>query len=61
MSFSVIVKNEVMKQETTKLEIISFLSAYLRNNAVITENSIIINSENESVASYIFKLIKDAI
>lgn len=59
MSFSVTVKNEIINQEAIKLETISLLSAYLRNNAVITENSIIINSENENITRYIFNLIKN--
>lgn len=59
MSFSVIVKDEIAKQETTKLETISLLAAYLRNNAVITNESIVINSENESITNYIFEAFKN--
>ena len=55
MSFSLRVKEEITKQELQKLEMISLLSSFLRNNAVINENSIIINSENETITQYIFE------
>lgn len=54
MSFSISVKKEIIKVETTRLEVISLLSAYLRNNAIINEDSIVINSENLDVSSFIF-------
>ena len=58
MSFSTEIKNEVTKLDSTKLELISELSAIVRNSAII-EDSIKITIENNSVARRIFKLIKD--
>lgn len=57
MSFTSIVKNEVSKLETSKLEKISELSAIIRNSS-ITEK-IKITTENASVARRVFNLIKE--
>ena len=58
MTFSTEVKNEVTKLESTKLELISELSAIVRNSSEI-EPHIKITIENNSVARRIFKLFKD--
>lgn len=58
MTFSTEVKNEVTKLESTKLELISELSAIVRNSSEI-EPHIKIIIENNSVARRIFKLFKD--
>ena len=58
MTFSTEVKNEVTKLESTKLELISELSAIVRNSSEI-EPYIKITIENNSVARRIFKLFKD--
>ena len=58
MTFSTEVKNEVTKLESTKLELISELSAILRNSGEI-HPYIKITIENNSVARRIFKLFKD--
>ena len=57
MSFSTEIKNEVTKLDSTKLELISELSAIVRNSAII-EDSIKITIENNSVARRIFKLFR---
>lgn len=57
MSFTSIVKDEVTKLETTKLENISELSAIVRVAATIN-NSINITIENNAVARRTFKLVK---
>lgn len=57
MSFSVLVKSEATRVETTKEEDISELSAIIRNSAVIS-NEIVIYIENNFVARRIFKLFK---
>ena len=59
MSFSSKVKSEILKLESEKTEKISLLSSYIRNNAVITENSILINTENMEISKYIFELFKE--
>lgn len=58
MSFTSIVKNEITHLETTKPENISELSAIIRNDAIITQASIKITTENSSVARRIFELMK---
>ena len=58
MSFSTTIKNEVTKVDGTKEELISELSAIVRNSATITSN-IEIYIENNAVARRIFKLFKN--
>lgn len=58
MSFSVDVKGEVARVDTTKEENISELSAIIRNSAVI-DGEIVIYIENNFVARRIFKLFKN--
>lgn len=58
MSFSTDIKNEVTRLESTREELISELSAIVRNSAVI-DKSIVITIENNSVARRIFKLFKN--
>jgi len=58
MSFSTDIKNEVTRLESTKEELISELSAIVRNSGVIDKN-ITIYIENNSVARRIFKLFKN--
>ena len=57
MSFATDIKNEVSRVETTKEELISELSAIVRNGATISDD-IIIYIENNAVARRIFKLFK---
>ena len=59
MSFTGTVKEEVSRLETTKLEDISELSAIIRVAASISDKSINITIENNSVARRTFKLIKN--
>ncbi len=58
MSFTSIVKNEVSKLVSDKVENISELSAILRNSSNINDN-IKITTENASVARHIFSLLKE--
>ena len=58
MSFSMEIKNEVTRLDSTREELISELSAIVRNSAMI-DNSIVITIENNSVARRIFKLFKN--
>lgn len=57
MSYSIKVKNEIMSLPGERTEMISLLSAYIRNNAVITKDSILINTENIEISKYLFNLI----
>lgn len=58
MSFSTEIKNEVTRLDSTREELISELSAIVRNSAII-DKSIVITIENNSVARRIFKLFKN--
>jgi len=58
MSFSTDIKNEVTRLDSTREELISELSAIVRNSALI-DRSIVITIENNSVARRIFKLFKN--
>ena len=59
MSFAMKVKNEIIELDTEKIEKVSLLSAYIRNNAVITNDSILINTENLEISKYIYKLLNE--
>ncbi len=59
MSFSMDIKQEVTKLDSTKTEYISELSAIVRNTSIITSSSLVINLENNSVARRIYKLFKN--
>lgn len=58
MSFSMNIKDEISKIESTKTEQIAELSAIIRNSGDIS-NNIKITIENNSIARRIFKLLKD--
>lgn len=58
-SFSMKVKSEIIRLDSGKSEKISLLSSYIRNNAIITEDSILINTENIEISKYIFNLINE--
>ena len=59
MSFTSIVKNELSKLELSKIEGITLLSSILKNNSIISDNTIKITTENSSVARHIFNLLKE--
>ncbi len=59
MSFSMDIKNEVTKLDSTKTEYISELSAIVRNTSIINDECLIINLENNAVARRIYKLFKN--
>ena len=58
MSFSTSVKNEIIEIDYTKLEDISFLSGYIRNNYLYDGKNLIITSENRKIIDKIYSLIK---
>ena len=58
MSFSLEVKNEVARLDSTRLELTSELSAIIRNN-IASIDSIVINTESNVLARRIFKLFKN--
>ena len=58
MSFSTDIKDEVARLDSTREELISELSAIVRNSAIIG-NSVVITIENNCVARRIFRLFKN--
>ena len=58
-SFSMRVKSEIINLNSGKTEKISLLSSYIRNNAIITSDAILINTENIEISRYIFNLISE--
>jgi cell division protein WhiA len=59
MSFSVDIKNEITKLNSTKAESIAELSSFIRNNSKYNQTKIEIMTENAAIARRFFKLIKD--
>lgn len=59
MSFSTEIKNEISLLQTSRSEAIAELSGYVRNNALLEEKHIILNTENVNVAKRIIKLFKE--
>lgn len=58
MTFSTVIKNEISKLDSNKLENISELSAIIRNSSVI-DDDIKISIENNAIARRIYQTIKD--
>jgi DNA-binding protein WhiA len=59
MTFTTRLKEEISKLKDNEIESRSILDAFLRYNASINKNSIVITLENASVARYIYKIIKE--
>lgn len=59
ISFTINVKNEVSSFDGTKDENMAMLSAIIRNNGKVDDNSITITTENSKVARRIYTLISD--
>ena len=59
MSFTTEIKNEICSNEYSKLENICFLSGFVRNNAIIEDDSIVLLSENLKVVRKIYSLFKE--
>lgn len=59
MSFTTEIKNEICSNDYSKLENICLLSGYIRNNASIEDDKIVILSENLKVVRKIFSLVKE--
>ncbi|MBQ6547135.1 MAG: DNA-binding protein WhiA [Bacilli bacterium] len=59
MSFTTEIKNEICSNDYSKLENICLLSGYIRNNASLEDNKIVILSENLKVVRKIYTLFKE--
>lgn len=60
MSFTVTVKEEISKHNSTRSEIIAELSAYIRNNGTIHDNKIILTTENNFIVDRVMDQIKES-
>ena len=59
MSFTVTIKEEIVKQESTESELIAELSGYIRNNSIISKNKITMTTENNFIVERVTNTIKD--
>lgn len=59
MSFTTEIKNEICLNSFSKLENICMLSGFLRNNAIIKDDSLVVLTENPKVIRKIFSLFKE--
>ena len=58
MSYTTKIKNEIIELELGKSETIALLSAFIRNNGYISDNELILTTENEIIKERIISLIK---
>lgn len=49
MSFTITIKEEIVKQQSVRSEIIAELSAYIRNNGIIHDHKITLTTENHFI------------
>ena len=59
MSFTVTIKEEIVKTESTESELIAELSGYIRNNSIISKDKITMTTENNFIVERIINSIKD--
>ena len=59
MSFTVTIKEEIAKQENTRSEVIAELSAYIRNNGTLRDDSITITTENHFIIERVSREIQE--
>ncbi len=59
MSYTVTIKEEIVKEETTESALIAELSGYIRNNSIISKDKITMTTENYFIVERIINGIKD--
>ena len=59
MSYTVTIKEEIVKEESTESELIAELSGYIRNNGIISKDKITMTTENYCIVERIINGIKD--
>jgi len=59
MSFTVTIKEEITKIESTESELIAELSGYIRNNSTISKDKITMTTENNFIVERVTNSIKD--
>ena len=57
MSFSTEIKNEVCSLKLSRVENISFLSGFVRNNKLENVNKISLLTENPKIVRYLYNLL----
>ncbi|MBO5138076.1 MAG: DNA-binding protein WhiA [Bacilli bacterium] len=57
MSYTTRIKDEISQAENTNSEIIAELSAFIRNNATLEDNSLYLTTENKNIAARIKRFI----
>lgn len=58
MSYTTKIKNEILEIELQKSEILAELSGFIRNNGYISNNELILTTENEILKDKVISLIK---
>ncbi len=59
MSYTTIIKNEVVTVKLSKSELCALLSAFFRNSGQVTEENLIITTENSNIVRFIYNSIKE--
>ena len=59
MSYTVTIKEEITKIESTESELIAELSGYIRNNGIISKDKITMTTENSFIVERVTNSIKD--
>lgn len=59
MSYTVSIKEEIVKNKSSNSELIAELSGYIRNNGVITNKKVTMTTENKAVVDHLVDSIKD--
>ena len=59
MSFTVTIKEEITRIESTESELIAELSGYIRNNSTISKDKITMTTENNFIVERVINSIKD--
>lgn len=57
MSYTTKIKDEISQVENTNSEVIAELSAFIRNNATLEDNSLYLTTENKNIAARMKKFI----
>ena len=61
MSYTVTIKEEIVKIESTESELIAELSGYIRNNSIISKDKITMTTENNFIVERITNSIRTII
>ncbi len=59
MSYTVSIKEEIVNIKSSNSELIAELSAYIRNNGIITNKKVTMTTENKEVVNHLVESLKD--